>query len=102
MNRYDPSDMTGRLYDNRDRRTNRRQPDFTGKVRIRGELLRVAGWFNAPSEYCDVKTVSLRFDEEKKAEQADKARNERDLAKAAKAREQVSFDFLHEEENKNG
>jgi hypothetical protein len=93
--------MTGRLYDNRDRRTNRRQPDFTGKVRIRGELLRVAGWFNAPSEFCDVKTVSLRFDEEKQAEQAEQARNARDLAKAAEGREQVSFEFLYEEGKTN-
>lgn len=57
---YAPTDLTGRIFDNEDKR-NKRQPDFTGTANINGQIFRIVGWRNLPSERNKKANINLKF-----------------------------------------
>lgn len=56
---YAPKDMAGRIYDNKASKTKKSQPDYTGTINVRGELIRVAGWYQPPDEKHRVGSIGL-------------------------------------------
>lgn len=92
---YIPRDLQGRLYDNREDRTDKKQPDFTGVVCVGGELYRVAAWKNTAGIGGLHKTnLSIYLTPEAEAKAADAVRDAKEKAKSQKGREQVDFSFL--------
>lgn len=61
MPRFIPENLTGRMFDNRQDKTSKKQPDCTGTVNIDGVIYRVAAWYNPPSEKARTSSYSLRF-----------------------------------------
>jgi hypothetical protein len=57
-----PKDLTGRLFDNRADRRNKSQPDYAGTVSIHGEVFRIVGWYNPPSEKSPTATIGLALE----------------------------------------
>ena len=57
-----PKDLTGRLFDNRADRRNKSQPDYAGTVSIHGEVFRIVGWYNPPSEKSQTATIGLALE----------------------------------------
>jgi len=58
---FHPKDNTGRMYDNKTSRTNKKAPDYSGTATVNGVLMRVVGWHNPPNERQPKATINLRF-----------------------------------------
>ena len=81
MSTYIPADLTGRMFDNEDKR-NQRQPDYSGTVNINGQIFRVVGWRNPPSERNSRANINMKFqdkqefDQEQEQKRLDRARTQ--------------------------
>lgn len=63
--KYETRDMSGTLFRETEK-TKETQPDYTGKVVVRGETLRIAGWLKEGKS--GKPYVSLAFSEPRKPE----------------------------------
>lgn len=73
---YTPKDMSGRIFDNSADRTNDKQPNWTGTVNIRGEILRVAGWYQPPDESHRTASIGLSLENKDEYDRQRKAQNQ--------------------------
>lgn len=89
---YTPKDMSGRIFDNKPDKTNDRQPDYTGTAVINGQLLRVAGWYNPPSQRVRSASISLRFDDKQDYDDRERQRTQ-DTARRQPGRSTNQEDF---------
>lgn len=63
-NDFTPDDMTGKAFDQKAEKRHNNQPDYTGRICIRGEVFRVAMWHNPPTERCKVSTYNIKLETE--------------------------------------
>jgi hypothetical protein len=77
---YVPTDLKGKMFDNIDKR-NARQPDYAGIVNINGQIFRVVGWRNLPSERDKKANISLVFQDKHEFDLEQQARREQREAK---------------------
>lgn len=61
---FTPDDMTGKAFDQKAEKRHDSQPDYTGRVCVRGEVYRVAMWHNPPTERCKVSTYNMKLETE--------------------------------------
>lgn len=61
---FTPDELRGRLFDNREDRKNKRQPDYTGTVTVKGRVYRISGWYNPPNERSKVATIGLQLEDQ--------------------------------------
>ena len=60
MSGYVPLHLTGKIFDNDDKRRSK-QPDYSGSCNISGQVFRIVGWRNPPSERERKGNINLKF-----------------------------------------
>lgn len=66
---YEVKEMTGSFFENKDRRSDK-SPDFTGNIKINGQLLRIAGWWTQSRGGEDYISMKISDPEEFKRSQS--------------------------------
>lgn len=81
-----PKENSGRVFDQRQDKSSDKQPDVAGLAMVNGEMFRVVGWYNPPSERARVSSYSLRFQPMAEYEEQ---RRQKAVAKVDKANRNV-------------
>lgn len=88
-----PKDMSGRIFDRKMNKVKDREPDYTGNCSIGGQVLRIAAWYNPPSERSRVASMSLRFQDQAEYELQKRNKAQDDGKKQAGSEPAKQHDF---------